>query len=392
MSGQFHETLLNLSAHPLMWGLAQLARRAGPLWRVPGLGVIVSGADVARDILLRDAEFTKNGPGSFAQALTAVLGPMALGNMDGADHRRLRVALSDVLAPARADMLVRGQASGLEAMRLALARGDDLDLVRFIRGWSGRIAFDVVGIAPPAGKEEDASHDVVKLSGRLASVLGFRDPSARQLRLAKLDCERLAGYFREGYDRSVPPSSLVDRLRALGLTFDQARGVLLIFVIGGTLTITAALPRIVAMLLDTGQFALLVRNPAGIQRAIDEGLRFVTPLPGTVRIAQRDVVVGSRELASGSRFIILTCNMARDPNLFPNPDQFDIARNHDRRASHLWYGAGPHFCAGFALAERELTAVLETMVADRRDLRIVKRHPAVGALLPAYERLVIRRS
>ncbi len=390
MRASFHEAALNLAAHPLMWGTAQLARRAGALWKVPGLGLIVSDAALARDILQRDDEFTKTGRGSFARALTAVLGPIALGNMDGDEHRQLRAAIADVLAPARADMLVRCRAAAVQSLRSELARGESVDLVRFIRGWSGRIAFDVVGIAPPAGREEESSHDIVRLSERMALVLGFREPSARKVRSARADSERLAAYFRGGYERPAPPSSLVDVLLALGLTWEQALGVVLIFVIGGTLTITAALPRIVALLVDSGLFARLIHDPAGIARAIDEGLRYITPLPGTVRIVRRAAIVGGYELAAGSRIVILTCNLARDPQLFPDPDRFDIARVHDPRARHLWFGAGPHYCAGFSLAERELKAVLEAMVAEKRDLRIVKRRVAFGTLLPCYSQLVVR--
>jgi hypothetical protein len=83
LSAAFNEALLNLSSHPLVWGLAQMARRVGPVWRVPGLGILVSDASMAHEILRRDQDFTKNGAGSFADALTTVLGPLALGNMDG---------------------------------------------------------------------------------------------------------------------------------------------------------------------------------------------------------------------------------------------------------------------------------------------------------------------
>ena len=158
------------------------------------------------------------------------------------------------------------------------------------------------------------------------------------------------------------------------------------------MTISAALPRIVALLVDSGQFIHLKKNPECIPQAIDEGLRFVTPLPGTVRIVQRDSVVRGHRLSAGSRLILLTCNMARDPKLYPNPDRFDISRSHNPHAGRLWYGAGPHRCAGFNLAQRELKAVLGTMVGVAGDLRIVQRRAAVGNLLPAYARLVVQAS
>jgi cytochrome P450 len=387
---EYHEAVLNLVAHPLMWGMARLARRVGPVWRVPGLGLMVSDAECARDILRRDEDFTKNGPGSFASTMTAALGPRALGNMDGTDHHKLRAALSGVLTPARASLLVRRRTTDLELMCSQLSQGKEIDLAYFIRGWSGRIAFDLVGIEPPAGRVEESCQEIVRLSDRMASVLGFRQISQRKARLALADCGRLAAYFREGYQHPAPHFSLANRMQELGMTFEQAVGLMLIYVIGGTLTISAALPRIVALLVDKGQFSLLAQDPAAIPRAIDEGLRFVTPLPGTVRIARRDTEVKGHSLSAGSRLVILTCNLSRDTKIYPDPDRFDITRVPHPRAGQPWYGAGPHRCAGIHLAQSELKAILGALAGIGGNFQIVKRRAAVGALLPAYARLVIR--
>lgn len=385
-----YETSLNLAAHPLMWPLVRIARRVAPVWKVPGLGIVVSNAAFAREILTRDEEFTKNGPGSFAQALTLGLGPKALGNMDGEEHRRLRASLADVLAPERAELLVRGRAAELQAMCSRLVRGDVVDIADFMRAWSGRIAFDVLGIPLPVGMEEEASRDIVALSGRMASVLGFRRPSALKIRAASVDKETLSAYFRDGYRIPAPTGTLVGRLQRLGLSFDEAAGILLIFVIGGTLTTSAALPRIVALLIDNGLFGRIGREPARLPHVVDEGLRFVTPLPGTVRIAERDAVVAGHRIPAGSRLVLLTCNMARDPSLYSHPDRFDIERKHDSALGRLWFGAGPHRCAGFHLAQRELIAALAALVGTGREFRVVRRSATRGALLPAYRELFIQ--
>jgi cytochrome P450 len=131
-------------------------------------------------------------------------------------------------------------------------------------------------------------------------------------------------------------------------------------------------------------------HPELIPQAIAEGLRFITPLPATIRIATRDGRVGGRRIRAGERVVILTCNTARDAKLFPDPDRFDISRVHDPRARHLWYGAGPHFCFGFALAQRELHAVLETLALAPGMLRIVGRQASRGVLVPAFAHLHIR--
>lgn len=390
MRAQFHETVINLAAHPLVWAMSWLARRAAPVWRVPGLGVLISDAECAREILRRDDEFTKNGPGSFAHAMTAGLGPMALSNMDGDEHRRLRAAIADLFTPARAGVLVGNRADELASMCSRLARGECVDLVHFVRGWSGRIALDLLGVALPDGREEEASQNIVKLSGRLSSILGFSRSSKRQIRRAQANSEQIAAYFRDSYEQPAPGSSLIDRMHTLEFTFEQATSLLVMMVMAGTLTISAALPRIVALLVDNGSFNQLANNPAGIPQAIDEGLRFVAPLPGTVRIVRSDAVVQGHKLTAGSRLLILTCNLARDSKLFPDPNRFDIARKHDPRARRSWYGAGPHRCPGLNLAQRQLHAILSAMTGTVSDIRIVKRRASVGALLPAYAQLTVQ--
>jgi cytochrome P450 len=86
---------------------------------------------------------------------------------------------------------------------------------------------------------------------------------------------------------------------------------------------------------------------------------------------------------------VLACNAARDPALFPDPDRFDVTRTHDARARHLWFGAGPHFCLGFALAQRQLRRTLEALLSVPGTPRIVRRRVAHGALIPAYASLVL---
>jgi cytochrome P450 len=109
-----------------------------------------------------------------------------------------------------------------------------------------------------------------------------------------------------------------------------------------------------------------------------------------MRIAHRAVELRGRSIKAGTRIVILTCNLARDANLFPDPDRFDAARVHDPRARHLWFGAGPHFCLGFAVAQLQLRLVLEALLAEPGELRIVRRKAARGVIVPAYARLDVQ--
>lgn len=382
---------VNFAAHPLGWPLAQLARGLGPIIRVPGLGVVVSGFEAGHDILTRDREFTKNGDGSLSAVLTQALGRAALSNMDGEEHRRLRARLKDLLTPARADAMVQSCGAPLDEAARALEAGRIVDLVTVAQAVSGRVTLAMIGATPGEAGLDEAARDICALAASAASSVQLRPLSQSKLRRVRTDLDRLTAYARAASESPAPPeSSLVQRLRTLGLDAEETRGVLSIFFLAGTLTSAVALPRIVALLIDSGAMSTLRADPGLVARAVDEGLRFVAPVPATVRIAAADADVRKQRIGAGARVIVMTASMARDPALYERPHAFDITRDVESRARFLWYGAGPHFCIGFPLAQRQMAFALSTLAVLRGDLRIVQRRVAFGALLPAYSCLRVR--
>ncbi|MFI5243177.1 MAG: cytochrome P450 [Gemmatimonadales bacterium] len=292
-----------LAAHPVAWALARLARYGGPVLRVPGVGLVVNDAMVAHEVLQRDSTFVKCAPGGFSEVVTQLLGPFALANMDGGAHRRLRGMLGDLLSPANAAQLMGGYEERLAGLRAALERGETIDLVRFMRIMSGRLTLEMMGVRPSCDDADDAALKLIALGDRVTAALRTRRLSERQLRSCSREVAQLVTFARAGYESdNAPPSSLVRRLRERGLSFAEAQGVLLVLFVGGTLTTAAALPRIVALLVDSGQMAQVQADPQRIPPAIAEGLRFVTPLPATIRIASRDATVGSRRIRACERW------------------------------------------------------------------------------------------
>jgi cytochrome P450 len=208
------------------------------------------------------------------------------------------------------------------------------------------------------------------------------------------DCAVLTELARRGWSSpDAPAGSLVRRLREAGLAFDEARGVLTFVFLAGALTTSVALPRLVALLADARQLDALREarraDPDAVTRAVSEGLRYTAPVPATVRVAARDVTLGRHRLRAGTRLVIVTANLARDPQLFPDPDRFDARRVHDPRARYLWYGAGPHFCLGFSVAQQQLRRVLDALLDAPAPLAVTARRVARGVLLPGYARLVV---
>ncbi|GGV13324.1 hypothetical protein GCM10010182_37330 [Actinomadura cremea] len=117
--------------------------------RVPGVGVVVNDAALARDVLMDGETFRKDGPGSPGDLWTPVLGPSVLLNMEGEAHRALRRRLTDLFTPGYADGLcARVLAAPLDRMRDRLAAGASVDLVDAARVLAGAVISEVIGLDP----------------------------------------------------------------------------------------------------------------------------------------------------------------------------------------------------------------------------------------------------
>jgi cytochrome P450 len=390
----FHECRLYWASHPGIWLLAEAVRRGGPVVRVPGFGMVVNDPDVSREIMHRDADFTKGGRGGLGELVTQVMGPGAIMNMDGTEHRALRERLVDVFStPAARAMVAAALDAPLADLRARLAAGETVDLVQEVRSYSGRIACRVLGLRLPAGGEAVLIERVVGLGEQLVNYAGLASLFLRQRRLekARRAFDELAELARAGYDDPLAPEdSVVARLRAAGLSFGEARALVGALLVVGVQTVAAAVPRIVALLADTGAAAQVRDRPDLFAPAIDEALRFTAPSPVALRVTARDATVDSRRFRAGTRVLILTYNLAKCPRYFPEPWRFDPTRRPDPRVRNLWYGTGVHFCLGFALAQEEIRAIVRAATAAPGTLRVIARTPARGAFLPAYARLLVR--
>ena len=123
-----------------------------------------------------------------------------------------------------------------------------------------------------------------------------------------------------------------------------------------------ALPRAVALLLDTGQWPRLRAHPEYLPHALDETLRCTAPVPITIRTVARDVEVAGYRFRRGTRVVIFTYNAVKSPTLVVRPDRCDITQPLDPHGRAIWYGSGAHFCLGYALAQNELRAVLQALL------------------------------
>lgn len=395
----WQDVRVNLVAHPFAWPAARMIRRVGAVVRVPGVGVVVSDALIAHDVLTRDRVFLKQGRGSIADVMTQAFGPSALANMDDDSHRDLRQRLGPLATTEQADLWLDSARPPFDRAMQALARGETVDLSSTARTLSGRLTLTLMGVVPAVVNDADdaaldaASREVHALGERIASALRLSRLGSVRVETVQADLARLLAYSQEAFARDdLPPSSLVARLKALGCSPEETRGIVSIFFVAGALTLGVALPRIAALLIDAGQLSHVTRDDRRVASAVDEGLRYTCPVPATIRIAVNNCVLGALRVHAGERVVLLTANMARDPVLFAEPDRFDITRSHDPRARYLWYGAGSHFCLGFTLAQRTLKYAVAQLAEVPGPLRVASRKAARGVLLPAWLKLMVARS
>jgi len=399
------EERVQRTAHPLAYPV--LARIRRPVLRVPRVGVVVTDATLLREVLLDTEAFRKTGPGSPADLWTPVLGPSVLLNMEGVDHLALRRRLGPLFSPGYVGALTDDTLGGATAALTGrLEAGEPVDIVREVRDYAGRVISRLVGLDRDVIGEE--------LFARVSAITGFVRLSRprfteRQVRAAREVLDELTRHARTAYrdDGATTGSSAASsavssaaqgadggsattvpgRMRELGLSEDEAMGAVGAFVLTGTETLVSYLPRMVALLADTGWLAGVAADRRMLGPAIAEGLRVTTPSPVMLRSVEREATIGTVRVHPGDRVVLATflADRAAGP--------FDPVANPAASLKQLWFGAGAHFCLGAPLAMAQITRVLGAVLDAEHEhpLAVTERRAQRGALIPGYSRLVLAR-
>ncbi len=115
-----------------------------------------------------------------------------------------------------------------------------------------------------------------------------------------------------------------------------------------------------ALLEHPEQLELLIREPARIPVAVEEMLRWVTPVTHFARTLTADVEVGGQRIAAGEQVLLWYTSANRDESVFAGADQFDVRREPN---PHVAFGSGgPHFCLGAHLARLESLCLFEALI------------------------------
>jgi cytochrome P450 len=133
------------------------------------------------------------------------------------------------------------------------------------------------------------------------------------------------------------------------------------------------------------QWDLVREDPALIRGAINEVLRYESPIQGAFsRYVERDVDMDGVRLPAGSRAIVFYGSANRDERKYPHPDRFDVRRGANDQLS---FGAGPHACVGMHLARIEMRALFTALAGRVRRFEVVEAERSLHNVLRGFSHL-----
>jgi hypothetical protein len=371
---------LGSSADP--YALYAQLRTETPIHRTPhGLWVLTRYADVIA--VLRDPRFGREG---FEQhfALNNGVGSDAGGHRqsmlfrDPPHHTRLRDAVSRAFTPRAVEALRPRIQTHVDALLDRVTLADHMDVVTDLAEPLPRAVIgELLGI-PAAYWRACAAWSAAVARSLDALPISEDRPLVAEGQTAR---RAVGGYVRElvASRRNEPGPDLLSTLVRVadddGLLSDSelvAMAVLLL-VAGTETTVSLIATTVWALLRHPDALARLREAPWLLPAAVEEALRWESPVQRTWRIATADVELAGQRIPAGALVVLLLGATNRDPARFPDPDRFDILR---RDLGHLAFGAGVHRCLGAFLARLETQVAVSSLLRRWRALRLATPQPA----------------
>ena len=245
--------------------------------------------------------------------------------------------------------------------------GETVDLVRAITGpLPMTVVGDLIGVAPEDREQFRTWSD---------TVVHQDVDRPETVEAGRAAAGAVVGYFSEiiAARRAAPTDDLVSALIAASvdgecLADDEILGFCFLLIVAGTETTTNLLGLgALALATNPDERARLLADPSLLTGAVEEMLRWGSPVQGLARTTTRAVERHGITIPEGAKVQLLYGSANRDEREFAAPDRFDVTRTIER---HLAFGHGVHFCLGAALARLEATVVFEELLRRIPDWQV----------------------
>ncbi|SDT01233.1 cytochrome P450 [Microlunatus soli] len=292
---------------------------------------------------------------------------LSLLDMNPPDHTRLRRLVAPDFTAKRVTRFTPQIEQVLAQLIKKVPRDRPFDLVSEVAApLPIAVITELLGI-PDANAEEFAHH-----GQEFGSALGGIQSLSHARRLAATR-KRLAEIFTEVFElrRREPSDDVIGRIVAEDSPVRPDELVplcTLLLIAGFETTVNLIGNTVLALLSNPDQWQLLTDDPDLADKAIEEGLRYDSPVQRTGRLATTDTELAGRPVKAGEWILTAIGGANRDPRVFTEPDRFDIGR--DNADDHLSFSGGIHYCLGAALARLEAGIALRTIATEFPDLQL----------------------
>lgn len=270
--------------------------------------------------------------------------PRAAGRWE--DHvRRVVASLLDAVAANGGEAeIVEALAAPLPAMMIGELLGFDPQRWRELKRWSETTI--ALGGGPRYHTEEG-----------ILAAMEFAQASA-ELYAEKQSCP--ADDVMSVWTRA--------EIDGIPLTLDEVIPDCLLLLDGGAETTRTVIARTILNLIERPDQWEVLRGGSDMTVAVEEFIRYVTPVHNMCRVATRDVEIGGETVRAGQQVVLMYSSANRDPTHFADPERLDVTRHPNH---HLSFGFGTHFCLGASLARLEIRVFFEELCKRVTAMRLV---------------------
>jgi cytochrome P450 family 142 subfamily A polypeptide 1 len=288
---------------------------------------------------------------------------------DAPEHVRRRRLVSEGFTPRRIRESEEGVRQICDAIIDRVCEQGSADFVSDIAAPLPMIVIgNMLGVAP---EDRDT---LLRWSDDMVKALGSPDPTAMDG--AALAAMEYAGYITEVTEQRRRDHQTDDLIGTLvhaqieGDRLDEASLIYetLLILIGGDETTRHVISGgMYELLAHPDQYALLAGDRSRLPLAVEEMLRWVSPLKNMARTMTRDVELHGETLRKGQKLLLLYPSANRDEAVFDDPETFDVTRSPN---DHMAFGFGAHFCLGNRLARLELAVMFDRLFDRLPDLAL----------------------